>query len=100
MPTECQHSYQKSFLFLVPLTFHSITLAVSDCLFKIVLLNCLFKIVLLNCLFKIVLLNCLFPIPKSVVFRQFHIRPSLTESIKLPQDHLVWFVLSKYIWYE
>ena len=45
-----------------------------------------------NCLqlyFTIVLINCLFTFPKSVVFRKFHIQPTLSEAIKLPQDHLV-----------
>ena len=41
--------------------------------------------------------NCLFTIPKSVVFPKFYIQPTMSESIKLPQDHLVWFLLIKYI---
>ena len=75
MPTECQHIYQNFFFFFVPLTLHSITLAVNYSLFKI---------------------------PKSVVIRKFHIQPTLSESIKLPQGHLVYclLLLLKNIWYE
>ena len=34
-------------------------------------------------------INRLFTIPNSVVFHKFHIHPTLSESMKLPQDHFV-----------
>ena len=50
-----------------------------------------------DCLITIGVSDTVFTIPKSVVF---HIQPILSESIKLPQDHFVKFLLIKYIWYE
>ena len=38
--------------------------------------------------------NC--TIPKSVVILKFHIKPRLSKSEKLPQDHTVLFLLIKY----
>ena len=100
LPKKIQHSYQNSYLHIVPPTLHSITLAARDCLITIAvsdylqfrnLWGCLFEFnyTCSNCWFTIVLINCLFTIHKSVVFSMFHIQPTLTESIKLPQDHLV-----------
>ena len=71
--------------------FTSITIAVSDSILLFPNLWCLFEFdyTCSNCWLAIVQRNCLFTIPKSVVFRKFHIQPTLSESIKLTQDHLV-----------